>query len=60
MSTNGFREEDPDEKEGVKGIFQFILDHLDKLYINHIPVDSIQDLSPFCKYLFIYLFLFVI
>ncbi len=49
MSTNGFREEDPDEEDGVMGIFQFILDHLDKFYVNHIPVDSIKDLSTFCK-----------
>lgn len=31
-------------------MYDFITEHVNKFYVNHIPVDSIQELPGTCKY----------
>ncbi len=37
--------EEPEEES----LTEFIADHLDKFFVDHIPVDSIKDLDKTCE-----------
>lgn len=37
-----------EEKESVETLKDFIINHVNHFYVNHIPFDSIKDMSSIC------------
>lgn len=37
-----------EEKESVETLKDFIVNHVNHFYVNHIPFDSIKDMSSTC------------
>ena len=38
------------ELEGIQSLQHFFLSHLDKFFVEHIPIDSFKDMNPVCKF----------
>jgi hypothetical protein len=66
LSTKMNQKAEGDEPEEKESLTEFIADHLDKFFVDHIPVDSIKDLDKTCtfnvstSFLMSHLFLFLI
>ena len=39
------------EEEGAQSLTNFVLSHLDKFFIDHIPIASFAEMQPACKLL---------
>ncbi len=41
--------EQQDEVDGIVNMRQFIVQYINKFFVNHIPMESLKELSPVCK-----------
>ncbi len=41
--------EQQDEADGIVNMRQFIAQYINKFFVNHIPMESLKELSPVCK-----------
>ncbi len=37
------------EEEGAQSLKNFVLSHLDKFFVDHIPIASFAEMQPECK-----------
>jgi hypothetical protein len=60
LSTKMNQKVEGDEPEEKETLTEFIGEHLDKFFVDHIPVESIKDLDKTCAFLFKYVYTYII